>query len=118
MARWPALLERNIPGQAASQAPVLLAQGSADERVAPASNRSMAQRLCRAGDRVELRTYANAAHLGIIDAAGGDVLAWLGDRPASRPPDPPANARADGSMLTHTPTGQGDARSRRGPGAP
>src|SRR5512132_2007515 len=78
-------LKRNTPGHAASQAPVLVAQGPADERVAPASNRSMAARLCRAGDRVQLRTYANADHLGIIDAAGGDVLAWIGDRLAGRP---------------------------------
>ena len=84
VAPWPALLERNTPGHAASQAPVLVAQGAADEQVAPASNRSMAARLCRAGSRVQLRTYANADHLGIIDAAGGDVLAWIGDRLASR----------------------------------
>jgi alpha-beta hydrolase superfamily lysophospholipase len=82
---WPALLARNTPGHAATQAPVLLAQGDADERVAPASNHSMAARLCRAGDRVELRTYANADHLGIVDAAGGEVLAWIGDRLAGRP---------------------------------
>jgi acetyl esterase/lipase len=82
---WPALLERNTPGHTATQVPVLLAQGSNDERVAPASNRSLEARLCRAGDRVELRTYANVNHLGIIDAAGGDLLAWIGDRLAGRP---------------------------------
>jgi pimeloyl-ACP methyl ester carboxylesterase len=85
VAPWPALLERNTPGHAATQVPVLIAQGTNDERVAPASNRSMAARLCRAGDRVQLRTYANADHLEIIDAAADDVLAWLGDRLAGRP---------------------------------
>jgi pimeloyl-ACP methyl ester carboxylesterase len=85
VAPWPALLEGNTPGHAATQVPVLLAQGTNDERVAPASNRSMAARLCRAGDRVQLRTYANADHLGIIDAAADDVLGWVGDRLAGRP---------------------------------
>jgi pimeloyl-ACP methyl ester carboxylesterase len=85
VAPWPALLERNTPGHAATRVPLLLAQGTNDERVAPASNRSMAARLCRAGDRVELRAYPNVDHLGIIDAAGGDVLAWIGARLAGRP---------------------------------
>jgi alpha-beta hydrolase superfamily lysophospholipase len=80
VAPWPALLERNTPGHTATQAPVLIAQGTNDERVAPASNRSMAARLCRAGDRVQLRTYPNVDHMGIIDAADDDVLAWIGDR--------------------------------------
>jgi alpha-beta hydrolase superfamily lysophospholipase len=85
VAPWPALLERNTPGHTATQVPLLIAQGTNDERVAPASNRSMAARLCRAGDKVQLRTYPNVDHMGIIDAAADDVLAWIGDRLASRP---------------------------------
>jgi alpha-beta hydrolase superfamily lysophospholipase len=80
VAPWPALLERNTPGHTATQAPVLIVQGTNDERVAPASNRSMTARLCRAGDRVQLRTYPNVDHIGISDAAGDDVLAWIGGR--------------------------------------
>jgi pimeloyl-ACP methyl ester carboxylesterase len=85
VAPWPALLERNTPGHTATQIPVLLAQGTNDERVAPASNRSLAARLCRAGDTVQLRPYPNVDHMGILDAAGNDLLAWLGDRLAGRP---------------------------------
>jgi acetyl esterase/lipase len=84
VAPWPTLLERNTPGHAATRAPLLLAQGTNDERVAPASNRTMAARLCQAGDKVELRPYPNVDHLGIIDAAGGNLLAWVGDRLAGR----------------------------------
>jgi alpha-beta hydrolase superfamily lysophospholipase len=90
VAPWPALLERNTPGHTATQVPLLIAQGTNDERVAPASNRSMAARLCRAGDKVQLRTYPNVDHMGIIDAAADDVLAWIGDRLAGQP-DRPAN---------------------------
>jgi alpha-beta hydrolase superfamily lysophospholipase len=85
VAPWPGLLDRNTPGHAATQVPLLLAQGSNDERVAPASNRSMAARLCRADDRVQLRPYANVNHMGILDAAGDDLLAWLADRLTGRP---------------------------------
>ena len=85
VAPWPALLEGNTPGGVASKVPVLPAQGTADERVAPASSRSLAGRLCQAGDTVQLRPYANVDHMGIIDAASDDLLAWLGDRLASRP---------------------------------
>jgi dipeptidyl aminopeptidase/acylaminoacyl peptidase len=87
-APWPALLERNTPGHTATQAPLLIAQGTNDERVAPASNRSMAARLCRTGDKVQLRTYPNVDHIGIIDAADNDVLAWIGDQLASQPGRP------------------------------
>jgi pimeloyl-ACP methyl ester carboxylesterase len=85
VAPWPALLEHNTPGHAATKVPLLLAQGTNDERVPAASNRSLAARLCRAGDRVQLRPYPNVNHMGIIDAAGVDLLAWLGDRLTGRP---------------------------------
>jgi alpha-beta hydrolase superfamily lysophospholipase len=85
VAPWPALLDRNTPGHAATKVPLLLAQGSNDERVPAASNHSLAARLCRAGDRVQLRPYPNVNHLEIIDAAGDDLLAWLGDRLTGRP---------------------------------
>jgi hypothetical protein len=49
------------------------------------SNRNLAERLCRAGDRVQLRPYPGVDHPGILDAAGGDVLAWLGNRLTLRP---------------------------------
>jgi pimeloyl-ACP methyl ester carboxylesterase len=75
VAPWPALLERNTPGHQATQVPVLIDQGGNDERVAPASNRSLAALLCRAGDRVQLRTYPNVDHEELLDAAGDDLLA-------------------------------------------
>ena len=85
VAPWPALLDRNTPGHDATRVPLLLAQGTNDERVAPASNTSLAARLCRAGDTVQLRPYANVNHIGILAAADDDLLAWLGQRLASRP---------------------------------
>jgi acetyl esterase/lipase len=82
---WPALLTRNTPGHAATPAPVLIAQGTADELVAPAATRALAERLCRLGDTVELRTWWDVGHFDIPKVAADDVAAWIGDRLAGRP---------------------------------
>jgi hypothetical protein len=81
---WPALPARNTPGHAATPAPAFIAQGADDERVAPAATRALVERLCRAGDTVELRTYRDVGHFDIPEAAGADVAAWTGDRLAGR----------------------------------
>jgi hypothetical protein len=81
---WPALPARNTPGHAATPAPVFIAQGADDERVAPAATRALVERLCRAGDTVELRTYRDVGNFDIPEAAGADVAAWTGDRLAVR----------------------------------
>jgi acetyl esterase/lipase len=82
---WPALLARNTPGHAATPAPLLIAQGTDDETVVPAATRALVQRLCRAGDTVELRTYQHVGHFDLPEAAGTDETAWIGDRLAGRP---------------------------------
>jgi hypothetical protein len=82
---WPELLARNTPGQAATQAPIFLAQGADDERVTPALTRLLVQWLCRLGDTVELRIYQHTGHFDIPEVASPDVLAWIGERLAGRP---------------------------------
>jgi hypothetical protein len=86
-------------------------------RVLPTGQqRSLAARLCRAGDQVQLRAYANADHLGIIDAAGGDVLAcWATGWPAD-PPALPANPEgAAGGRDAATATGRWPLQSHPWP---
>jgi alpha-beta hydrolase superfamily lysophospholipase len=82
---WPALLARNTPGHAATPAPVLIAQGTDDEVVVPAATRALVQRLCHAGDTVELRSYRGAGHFDILEVASADMIGWTGDRLAGRP---------------------------------
>jgi acetyl esterase/lipase len=82
---WPALLARNTPGHAATPAPILIAQGTDDQTVIPAATRPLVQRLCQVGDTVELRTYQHVGHFDLPEAAGTDVVAWIGDRLAGRP---------------------------------
>jgi acetyl esterase/lipase len=83
---WPALLARNTPGHAATPAPVLIAQGTDDEVVVPAATRALVQRLCQAGDTVELRSYRGAGHFDIPEVASADMIGWTGDRMAGRRP--------------------------------
>jgi hypothetical protein len=82
---WPALLARNTPGKAATPAPLLIAQGADDDRVTPAVTRALVGRLCRLGDRVELRTYQGVGHFDVIRVASTDMVVWTGERLAGRP---------------------------------
>jgi alpha-beta hydrolase superfamily lysophospholipase len=82
---WPALLARNTPGHAATPAPILIAQGTDDQTVVPAATGALVQRLCHAGDTVELRSFQHAEHFHLPEVAGTDVAAWIGDRLAGRP---------------------------------
>jgi len=66
-------------------APILIAQGTDDEVVVPAATRALVQRLCHAGDIVELRSYRGAGHFDIPEVASADMIGWTGDRLAGRP---------------------------------
>jgi len=83
---WPGLLARNTPGHAATPAPILIGQGTDDEVVVPAATRALVQRLCHAGDTVELRSYRGAGHFDIPEVASADLIGWTGDRLAGRRP--------------------------------
>jgi predicted esterase len=83
---WPALLARNTPGHTATSAPMLIAQGSDDQVVVPAATRALVQRLCHAGDTVELRSYRGAGHFDILEVASADMIGWTGDRLTGRHP--------------------------------
>jgi alpha-beta hydrolase superfamily lysophospholipase len=82
---WPALLARNSPGHAAAPAPLLIAEGTDDEVVVRTATRALVERLCRAGDTVELRSFQHAGHFDLPEAAATDVAAWIGERLAGRP---------------------------------
>jgi acetyl esterase/lipase len=83
---WPGLLARNTPGDTATPAPILIAQGTDDMVVVPAATRALVQRLCHAGDTVELRSYRGVGHFDIPQVASADMIGWTGDRLAGRRP--------------------------------
>src|SRR6266542_4065472 len=110
---WRALLDRNAAGQAPIPAPVLIAQGGAEGAAPLRVVTRIGRRLCGFGTETALRTYPGVHHGQVVDASGGDVLAWLdarvgvidpGGSPRTAPPGgPPIGylggipARASGS---------------------
>jgi acetyl esterase/lipase len=70
-------------------APVLIAQGQADQLVDPTLQAAYVRRRCAAGQRIEYRRYADADHLSLVAPGAAlerDLLEWTSDRLAARPP--------------------------------
>jgi uncharacterized membrane protein HdeD (DUF308 family)/alpha-beta hydrolase superfamily lysophospholipase len=83
---WKTIAEQNTPGNAHTEAPILLVQGTADTIVTPEVTERLAQKLCKNGERVELRLYPGVAHLVTGHEAAPAVLKWITDRFAGKPP--------------------------------
>jgi len=83
---WKTIAETNTPGGAPTGAPILLVQGSADAIVPADITERLQRRLCRRGQTVKLRLYPGVPHLTTGHVAAPDVLAWINDRFAARPP--------------------------------
>ena len=80
-------LRENVPTDRIA-APLLLAQGEADELVTPAAQAAYVADRCAAGQRIDYRTYAGRDHVGLVEAdspAIADLLAWTADRLAGKP---------------------------------
>jgi acetyl esterase/lipase len=82
---WSARLGENTPTPDGVRAPLLVAQGLADELIVPAVTDAWVERRCDAGRQVEYRTYPEVSHLGIVGPGGSDALSWTRDRFAGRP---------------------------------
>lgn len=77
--------------------PVFVAQGGADEVVAPAVTEAFVDRACEAGDIVEFHTYEGGTHISIADEdspVDGPLMAWTEARFADEPA-PKACSRID-----------------------
>ncbi|MDX6454600.1 MAG: hypothetical protein QOD48_707 [Gaiellaceae bacterium] len=71
--------------RARSDAPILIVQGTADAIVAPDVTERLAAKLCKNGERIELRLYPGVAHLVTGHEAAPAVLRWVADRFAGKP---------------------------------
>jgi predicted esterase len=60
--------------------PPSLFKGKADATIPPPLTAQLARRLRAVGQRVDLRAYPGAGHVGILAASRGDVLAWIDGR--------------------------------------
>lgn len=84
---WAEAISANTPGRTMTGAPVLLVHGNRD-RVVPAQVSDLLfERLCRIGVRAEKQIYGGVDHGGILGASQEDVLGWIEDRVAGRPPE-------------------------------
>ncbi|MGE0028555.1 MAG: lipase family protein [Thermoleophilia bacterium] len=81
-------LQENVPN-APIQAPLLVAQGLADNLVLPAEQRAWVTGRCAAGQSLLYRTYGGFDHVGVVadpsSALPSDLLRWTEDRLAGLP---------------------------------
>jgi acetyl esterase/lipase len=59
---------------------MFIAQGTADQIVAPSITEAYVQKLCDAGQTVDLRLYDGVSHIDTGPDAAPDVAAWLAAR--------------------------------------
>jgi acetyl esterase/lipase len=75
-------LAENVPS-GPIDAPVLIAQGMADELVDPELQAAYVRRRCADGQRIEFRRYPRADHLTLVAAGGAlesDLVSWTAAR--------------------------------------
>jgi pimeloyl-ACP methyl ester carboxylesterase len=73
------ILEANSPGATRPMVPVFLGHGTFDEQVPVELSARLRTKYCAVGASVDRRTYAGEDHMGVIDAASADVLAFITD---------------------------------------
>lgn len=88
---WVARLDENAPDPAGIAGPLLVAQGLADEIIAPEVTAGWAADRCAAGSPTAWHTYPDVNHTGVVGPGGADALSWTIDRfdGASAPDDCP-----------------------------
>jgi predicted esterase len=82
---WRAILAENTPGDAPTDAPILITQGEADPVVSPAVQQQFVDRLCQTGATVDYRTYPGVGHVTVAHDTTPDVTLWIADRFAGTP---------------------------------
>ena len=79
--QWREQLDANTPGKSKTDVPILMLHGGVDDIVPVAVARSGMERLCAAGDVVELRIVEGADH-GVLfgESEFGEVADWIEER--------------------------------------
>ena len=94
----------NDPGRVRTAAPILVVQGTADTTVPPALTDAYVDDMaCPVGDSIDYLHVDGATHATIPQAAAPDVLAWMADRLAGRPPPTTCGAPGDARSITPSP---------------
>jgi pimeloyl-ACP methyl ester carboxylesterase len=81
------LLEQNSPGDIATDVPILVVHGTADEVLPVEITQWFLERTCRTGGfTIDLKTYPGADHHGVLVDAFGDITTFVADRLAGKAP--------------------------------
>ncbi|MFJ4174383.1 alpha/beta fold hydrolase [Microbacterium sp. NPDC089696] len=83
---WKTLLSENSAGSSPIEVPVFVGQGLADELVRPSATEDYVALLCSQGADVDFHRYRGVNHGLAAYAALPDMLVWLADVSAGRPP--------------------------------
>ncbi|HEY8545491.1 MAG TPA: lipase family protein [Acidimicrobiales bacterium] len=102
---WKGPLAANAPDPGGIAAPVLVAQGLADEVVAPEVTEGWVADRCAAGAPTDFRTYPGLDHLSVVDPAGDAALAWSAERLADDGDGDGDGDEADSGDSGATPSG-------------
>ena len=122
---WKTIATENTPSSAALPVPLFIAQGTADEIVAPSITEAYVQKLCDAGQTVDLRLYDGVSHIDTgPDAAPDSRPGWRPASPVRPPPAPATEPTSAGSGPVSTrawpapwwPPGRLRRRARMPPG--
>jgi len=81
---WKRLLAENTIGTLPPEIPILIAQGTADVVVDPPVTKAYADRLCLAGNTVEMLRYPGVGHGMISRDAAKPSVDWIADRFAGK----------------------------------
>lgn len=83
---WKGIMESNSPGKGRIEAPVFLAQGTADTTVLPAITKQYGNVLCAQGTPVHFVELPGVSHVFAAKESVNAALAWMGDRFRGTPP--------------------------------
>lgn len=74
---WQTLLAENTPGGTKTNAPIFIAQDTADQVVPAATTDDLVKSLCGIGNTVDYKSYEGLSHTVIGFVSAPDALAWM-----------------------------------------
>ena len=82
-------LQENTPGNVATNVPVFVYHGDADELIPASTSLDYLKRACATGGyNIERKTYAGASHVSVLFSAASDIQSWIANRFSGAAPSP------------------------------
>jgi len=82
-------LQENTPGNIATDVPIFVYHGEADELIPASTSLQYFERACATGGyNIQRKTYAGAAHVDVLFSASTDIQTWIADRFNGAAPTP------------------------------